>query len=163
MKKEDVIPFSVDDVFQKLDLEKLDVVGCWLMGSRLWGTGIKFIDIYNIISIYLSIILYLSIRFSFILSDIRQCSVVCGLRDVEGWPGAAVSELLTEYDVEIAGSFELAKDDFIHAVLGFDQNRGDDGERTSFLESSGRREQLPWHVEGSNVQAAGADGSGQVG
>ena len=63
------------------------------------------------------------------------------LVDVDRREDALVDQLAVEVDLAVAGALELFEDDVVHAAAGVDQGRGDDGQRSAFLDVAGGAEE----------------------
>src|SRR6478736_5247843 len=57
-----------------------------------------------------------------------------GPRDVDRREGALVGYLAVEDQFRVTGALEFFEDHFVHAAASIDQRRGDDGQRTTFLD-----------------------------
>ena len=79
-----------------------------------------------------------------------------GAGDVDRREGALVGHLAVEDQFRVTGALELFEDDFVHAAAGIDQRRGDDRQRSAFLDiARGAEEAL------RPLQRVGVDTAGQ--
>ena len=82
----------------------------------------------------------------------QQFFAACsGQKDVDGRINPLVADFSVEHHFHVSGAFELLKDQLIHPAAGFNQRRGDDGERTRFLGVPGGCENLSWRFHGTRV------------
>ena len=65
-----------------------------------------------------------------------------------------------EDELHVAGSFELFKDDLVHARAGIDEGGGDDGERAALFDISRCAKEALRFVQGVGVDTAGEDFAG---
>ena len=80
--------------------------------------------------------------------------------NVHGGPEPHLGALAVEDELHIAGALEFLKNHVVHATAGFNEHRGDDGERAGLLGLASGGEELTGFFQGADVEAAGAGAAG---
>ena len=80
--------------------------------------------------------------------------------DVHGGPEPHFGALAVEDELHITGALEFLENHVVHAAAGFNEHRGDDGERAGLLGLAGGGEELTGFFQGADVEAASAGAAG---
>src|SRR6266576_1093811 len=77
-----------------------------------------------------------------------------GEKNVDRRINALVADLSIEHHFHVSGSFELLKDQLVHAAAGFNERRGNNRERTCFLRVACGSENFPWNFHRARIDTA---------
>ena len=83
--------------------------------------------------------------------------------DVDRRVDAALGELAVVAQLHVARALELLEDRVVHAAVGLDQRRGEDGERATLFDVAGRTEELLRRVQRTGVDTAREDAAARRG